>query len=140
MIDSIDYTRAETARARAEYAARCRQGTRRTVRALDIMRGTPVFGRTSSGPYESEATDVETLAPSPGWPYSRKRITLANGCTFTLAASDPIDARMPDAEPVALDLGPCEWFAGCQNEATHLEPHPILPPVPACDRCPEIGR
>lgn len=34
----------------------------------------------------------------------------------------------------------CEWFALCTNAATHDEPHPILGPVPACDRCPTIGR
>jgi hypothetical protein len=34
----------------------------------------------------------------------------------------------------------CEWFARCDNAATHLEPHPILDQVPACDRCPTIGR
>ena len=34
----------------------------------------------------------------------------------------------------------CEWFLRCTNEATHLEPHPILGEVPACDRCVKIGR
>lgn len=29
----------------------------------------------------------------------------------------------------------CEWFALCTNEATYLEPHPILGHVPICDRC-----
>jgi hypothetical protein len=29
----------------------------------------------------------------------------------------------------------CEWFALCENEATKLIPHPILPDVPTCDRC-----
>lgn len=34
----------------------------------------------------------------------------------------------------------CQWFAKCDRPATHLEPHPVLGPVPACDRCPVIGR
>lgn len=29
----------------------------------------------------------------------------------------------------------CEWFARCENRATHFEPHPILRAVPCCDRC-----
>lgn len=34
----------------------------------------------------------------------------------------------------------CSWFAMCAEPATHYEPHPILGLVPACDRCPQIGR
>lgn len=38
-------------------------------------------------------------------------------------------------------LGACEWFARCEQDATHLEPHPAFPGgVPACDRCSGIGR
>lgn len=33
----------------------------------------------------------------------------------------------------------CMWFAMCDKPATHLEPHPILELVPACDRCVKIG-
>jgi hypothetical protein len=34
----------------------------------------------------------------------------------------------------------CSWFALCENDATHLEPHPAFPGgVPACDRCVQIG-
>lgn len=40
----------------------------------------------------------------------------------------------------AADLGPCRWFARCDRDATHLEPHPTLGPTPSCDRCAEIGR
>ena len=29
----------------------------------------------------------------------------------------------------------CEWFALCDNTATHIEPHPILKYVPTCDKC-----
>lgn len=29
----------------------------------------------------------------------------------------------------------CEWFALCDNTATTTQPHPILGPVPICDRC-----
>lgn len=31
--------------------------------------------------------------------------------------------------------GPCAWFALCENPATTTEPHPILGPVPICQRC-----
>lgn len=33
----------------------------------------------------------------------------------------------------------CEWFAMCTNAATHVEPHPVLTAVPACDRCVRVG-
>lgn len=29
----------------------------------------------------------------------------------------------------------CEWFALCENPATGTIDHPILGPVPTCDRC-----
>jgi len=29
----------------------------------------------------------------------------------------------------------CEWFALCTNPATTERRHPILAPVPICDRC-----
>jgi hypothetical protein len=29
----------------------------------------------------------------------------------------------------------CEWFALCENLATHTQSHPILGEVPICDRC-----
>jgi hypothetical protein len=32
-------------------------------------------------------------------------------------------------------LGPCRWWAACQNEATTTEPHPVLGDVPICQRC-----
>lgn len=35
-------------------------------------------------------------------------------------------------------IGGCEWFALCENEATHHEPHPVLGDVPRCDRCAKV--
>lgn len=29
----------------------------------------------------------------------------------------------------------CQWFARCENLATHTQSHPILGEVPICDRC-----
>ena len=29
----------------------------------------------------------------------------------------------------------CEWFALCDNYATHTKTHPVLGEVPICDRC-----
>lgn len=29
----------------------------------------------------------------------------------------------------------CQWYLLCTNEATLLEPHPILKQVPICQRC-----
>lgn len=43
-------------------------------------------------------------------------------------------------EVVACDRVECRWFVNCDNYATHAEPHPTLGSVPACDRCPDIGR
>jgi hypothetical protein len=34
----------------------------------------------------------------------------------------------------------CVWFALCPKMATHYEWHPVLQWLPACDRCPKIGR
>lgn len=31
----------------------------------------------------------------------------------------------------------CGWFARCENDATHFQPHPVLAAVPCCDRCRE---
>jgi len=31
----------------------------------------------------------------------------------------------------------CEWFLLCTNQATGTAPHPVLGPVPTCDRCRE---
>lgn len=47
------------------------------------------------------------------------------------------------ATPLAMELPAgtvCAWFAKCDRPATHIEPHPVLVGVPACDRCPTIGR
>lgn len=46
-----------------------------------------------------------------------------------------------DACPIwtADDGEPCQWFARCENEATHVEPHVVLGGVPCCDRCAKIG-
>jgi hypothetical protein len=57
--------------------------------------------------------------------------------------SDPVKIELTsrdgllykDDEPVA-----CHWFAKCDRQATHLEPHPVLGPTPACDRCVEKGK
>lgn len=45
----------------------------------------------------------------------------------------------PDA-PVHVYVATCEWFALCENAATHDEPHPVLGGVPCCDRCAKIGQ
>lgn len=38
--------------------------------------------------------------------------------------------------PATLPAGQlCEWFALCDHLATGTMPHPILGPVPICDRC-----
>jgi hypothetical protein len=29
----------------------------------------------------------------------------------------------------------CSWFLLCENPATMTKPHPVLGPVPICDRC-----
>jgi hypothetical protein len=34
-----------------------------------------------------------------------------------------------------MSVALCQWFALCTNEATRVEPHPILGDVPICDRC-----
>lgn len=45
-----------------------------------------------------------------------------------------------DARAVlAASVPRCEWFAACENPATHEEPHPVLGAVPCCDRCAKVG-
>lgn len=34
-----------------------------------------------------------------------------------------------------LDGVTCEWWAMCANDATGVEPHPVIGDVPICDRC-----
>ena len=29
----------------------------------------------------------------------------------------------------------CEWFARCENETAYYVEHPVLGPVPCCERC-----
>lgn len=31
----------------------------------------------------------------------------------------------------------CQWFARCANATTKAAKHPVLGPVPICDRCAE---
>lgn len=51
-------------------------------------------------------------------------------------------AWLPDHTPGDADVRDlleveCAWFALCDHTATSLEPHPVLGPVPICDRCRE---
>lgn len=32
----------------------------------------------------------------------------------------------------------CHWFSRCVNPATALEPHPVLGPLPICQRCKDV--
>jgi hypothetical protein len=41
---------------------------------------------------------------------------------------------MPDTE-VPAEGTVCEWYALCDHPATIFVRHPILGPVPTCDRC-----
>lgn len=41
----------------------------------------------------------------------------------------PLDGVPPQPTDI------CRWFVLCENEATSHRPHPILGPVPICDRC-----
>lgn len=34
----------------------------------------------------------------------------------------------------------CQWFAGCENVATAILPHPILGPVNVCKRCADFAQ
>lgn len=51
-----------------------------------------------------------------------------------------VDCASDDADGWAVAKLICQWFARCDNYATHAEPHPMLGFVPACDRCVKIGR
>ena len=53
------------------------------------------------------------------------------------------DVRRGESESGATGMGypaqghdqECAWWAGCHNDATTTEPHPVLGDVPICDRC-----
>jgi hypothetical protein len=47
------------------------------------------------------------------------------------AEMDPVDWR---GDPVYRGDA-CQWFALCDNIATGTLAHPVLGPVPICDRC-----
>lgn len=51
-----------------------------------------------------------------------------------VAGEDPVADLLP-----LPDGSACRWFALCGSPATHMEPHPVLVAVAACDRCPTIG-
>jgi hypothetical protein len=55
-------------------------------------------------------------------------------CEYNVECSEPTDVH--DVIPGE----PCRWFAHCTLPATHMELHPIIGQVPACDRCTKIGR
>lgn len=40
---------------------------------------------------------------------------------------------------IPADAVQCEWFAVCNNDATHYRNHPVLGYVPRCDRCKARG-
>ena len=46
----------------------------------------------------------------------------------------PKTPKAPTA-PRTLALGPCRWFASCENIAVTVQPHPVLGDVPICQRC-----
>jgi hypothetical protein len=76
-----------------------------------------------------------------GWEYGTVAPS-APGTRGDLIAHDETTRPIQRAKLLAercLAPNECEWFAGCGNAATHMEPHPILGQVPACDRCPTIG-
>lgn len=63
--------------------------------------------------------------------------------TTTVTVSCALHAMEGDHTTVlqqVLAVVTCEWFAACTRVATHLEPHPVLGHVPACDPCPNVGR
>lgn len=48
----------------------------------------------------------------------------------------PAVARMQQAEQSFTVA--CEWFARCTNETSQAAGHPVLGPVPICDRCADM--
>ena len=60
--------------------------------------------------------------------------------TGVMPTSPTSSSDQQTAEVVACDRVLCRWFARCDNYATHAEAHPVLGSVPACNRCPDIGR
>lgn len=34
-----------------------------------------------------------------------------------------------------METWTCEWYALCTNQTTNAVDHPVLGPVPTCDRC-----
>jgi len=54
---------------------------------------------------------------------------------FPDEANDEYYKELGEEFPAQGSEGECAWWAGCDNEATTTEPHPILGDVPICDRC-----
>ena len=54
---------------------------------------------------------------------------------FPDEANDEYYKELGEEFPAQGSEQECAWWAGCDNEATTTEPHPILGDVPICDRC-----
>lgn len=57
---------------------------------------------------------------------------------IAVPADAPDDGRdhLEDIDPYAdIEMVDCAWFAKCTNTAIAVEPHPVLGPVPICERC-----
>lgn len=66
------------------------------------------------------------VSPTDELPLLAVRSIAAATCSATAA---------PRLAAIETRVRRCEWFALCENEATHDEPHPVLGSVPCCDRC-----
>lgn len=88
-----------------------------------------------------QAQDLE-FAPMAQCPLCQEDLAIHEWLDVTgvMPTSSTSSTDGQTAEVVACDRVLCQWFARCDNYATHAEPHPILGSVPACDRCPGIGR
>lgn len=60
--------------------------------------------------------------------------------TLPLPRSEDMDnrGRVIVVGGITVESVTCAWFALCEQDATHFEPHVVLGFVPTCDHCAEF--
>lgn len=81
--------------------------------------------------------DLDGLGPDlDGWTRATALVE-SDDAAYLERLADDFRADTGDAYRVRAWQG-CEYFLGCTNAAAGTTEHPVLPPVPTCERCAAI--
>lgn len=78
------------------------------------------------------------LKPGPCEQVAHGEVSLSSAADDGGPGARPLE--LPELAGIEALVRRCEWFALCENEASHYEPHSILGSVPCCDRCATLAR